>query len=141
MHLALLLYVSLVNDVRTFMANHDYAAAERAARTYQTQTGSTPEYAAALSWIARGALTDKQFDRADNYADQTRKLALELVRTRKLDADPWLPTALGASIEVHAQVLAARGQRSEAVQFLNDELAAYKATSIGERIRKNLNLL
>jgi thiol-disulfide isomerase/thioredoxin len=141
MHLAFLLYVSLVNDVRGLIAKHDYAAAERAARTYQSQSGATPEYAAALSWIARGALTDKQLDRAESYAAQTRKVAVELVRTRKLDADPWLPTALGASIEVQAQVLAARGARSEAVAFLREQLGAWGTTSIGERIRKNLNLL
>src|SRR5262249_6490757 len=141
MHLALLLVVSLVNDVRTFVAKHDYAAAERAVRTYQAQTGATPEYAAALSWIARGALTDRQLDRAESYAAESRKLAVRLVRTRKLDADPWLPTALGASIEVHAQVLAARGARSEAVAFLREQLAAWGTTSIAERIGKNLNLL
>ena len=141
MHLALLLYVSLVNDVRALIAKHDFAAAERAARTYQSQSGATPEYAAALSWMARAALTDRQLDRAEGYALETRKLALDLLRTRKLDADPWLPTALGASIEVHAQVLAARGERSEAVAFLREQLATYATASIGERIRKNLNLL
>jgi len=141
MHLAFLLYVSLVNDVRTLVAKHDFAAAERTVRTYQSQSGATPEFVAALSWVARGALADKKLDRADSYAAETRKLAMELLRTRKLDADPWLPTALGASIEVHAEVMAARGERSEAVAFLREQLAAWGTTSIGERIRKNLNLL
>src|ERR1700748_3360429 len=108
MHLAFLLYVSLVNDVRDLIARHDLAAAEKVVRTYQTRSGATPEFAAALSWVARGALDAKQLDRADNYAAETRKVAVDLLRTRKLDADPWLPTALGASIEVQAQVMAAR---------------------------------
>jgi thiol-disulfide isomerase/thioredoxin len=141
MHLVLLLYASLVNDVRTLVARHDLAAAERAAGAYQSQSGATPELAAALSWMARGALADKQLDRADRYAAETRKLAVELLRTRKLDADPWLPTALGASIEVHAEVLVARGERSEAVTYLREQVGAWGMTSIGERIRKNLNLL
>jgi thiol-disulfide isomerase/thioredoxin len=94
-----------------------------------------------LSWLARAALNAKHFDQAQAYAAETRKLTLELLRTRKLDADPWLPTALGASIEVHAQALAASGERSEAVSFLRQQVAAYGTTSIGERIRKNLNLL
>ncbi len=62
---------------------------------------------------------------------------------RRLDTDPWLPTALGAAFEVHAQVLAARGERPEAIAFYasaNSE-TAFGATSIGERIRKNINLL
>jgi len=141
MHLALLLYLSLVNDVRTLIARHDVVTAERLVRSYQSQLGKTPELAAAISWLARASLDSKQYDRAENYAEETRKLSLELMKTRKLDADPWLPTALGASIEVHATALAARGERSEAVAFLREEIAAYGNTSIGERIHKDLNLL
>lgn len=141
MPLAFLLYVSLVNDVRTLVSRHDLAAAERTARSYQRQVGATPELAAALSWIARGALDLRQLNQADAYASETRELSVQLLRTRKLDADPWLPTALGASIEVHALVLAARGERPEAVSFLRQQLASYGSASIGERIRKNLNLL
>src|SRR5262249_45705697 len=56
-------------------------------------------------------------------------------------SEPWLPVALGSSIEVKALVMAARGERSEAVSFLRDQIAAYGTTSLHERIRKNLNLL
>jgi thiol-disulfide isomerase/thioredoxin len=141
MPLALLLFFSLVQDVRTLVAKHDLDAAERAARQYQQQDGSTPEFAAALSWLARGALQEGQLDRAEQYASETRRLSLDLMRGRQLDSDPWLPTALGASIEVQAQVLGARGERADAVGFLNQQLAAYGKTSLAERIRKNINLL
>ena len=141
MLLPFLLFVSLVNDVRGLIARHDLEAAERVVRSQQSQAGVTSEVAAALSWIARGALDAKQLDKAETCAAETRKMALDLMRTRKLDADPWLPTALGASIEVHAQVLAARGERSDAIGFLRRQLDLYGATSIGERIRKDLNLL
>jgi thiol-disulfide isomerase/thioredoxin len=141
MHLALLLYLSLVNDVRTLIARHDLAAAEQAVRAAQLRGGNASEVAASISWLARGAMEARQLDRADQLAAESRKLSLDLLRTRPLDADPWLPTALGASIEVHAQVLAARGERAEAVAFLRQEAATYARTSIGERVRKNLNLL
>lgn len=141
MPLALLFFVSLVNNVRGLIANHDMASAEQYARAYQKQAGATPELAAALSWIARGELEQRRFDQADAYAGEARKLALDLMRTRKLDTDPWLPTALGASIEVHAEVLSARGERAEAVTYLRGQLASFGATSIAERLRKNLNLL
>src|SRR5690242_4686650 len=98
MHLALLLYLSLVNDVRTLLSRHDFTTAERLVRSYQSQVGSTPELAAAISWLARASLDARQLDRAENYAEETRKLSLQLMKTRSLDADPWLPTALGASI-------------------------------------------
>ena len=137
----LLFFLSLVNDVRTSLAHHDLASAQAAVRTYQAQAGATPELAAALSWVARGELEAGQLPQAEQYAADARKMALELMRTRKLDADPWLPTALGASIEVHAQALAAHGDRAAAVTFLRQQVALYGPTSIGERIRKNLNLI
>ena len=141
MHLALLFYLSLVNDVRTLIAHHDLAGAEQAVRAAQMRGAGASEVAASVSWLARAAFDSREFDRADQYASEARKLSLDLLRKRALDADPWLPTALGASIEVHAEVLAARGERAEAVAFLRQEITAYSKTSIGERLRKNLNLL
>ena len=138
---ALFLFVSLVNDVRGLISHHDFAGAERAVQTYRAQAGATSELAAALSWLARGALDAKRYDQAESYAAETRKLALDLLRTHKLDGDRWLPTALGASIEVHSQALAARGERPEASAFLREQLALFGATSLHERIRKNMNLL
>jgi len=138
---ALFLYLALANDVRDMIAHNDLASAERTVRASQHEAGSTPEFAAALSWLARGELMAKQLDRADAYAVETRKLSDQLLHTRKLDSDPWLPTAVGAAIEVHALVLAARGARSDAVTFLNEQFALFGTTSIGERIHKNLNLL
>jgi thiol-disulfide isomerase/thioredoxin len=101
----------------------------------------TPELAVAVSWMARGELGVKDYAKADAYAAETRKLSEGMLRKRKLDAEPMLPIALGASIEVHAQALAAQGGRSEAVGFLSDQLKLFAATSIVERISKNLNLL
>ena len=138
---ALFLFASLVNDVRTLIARHDLAAADHQIRSFQQKNGPTPELAAAVSWMARGALEAKNYAQADTYVTETRKLSDALLMARKLDAEPWLPLALGASIEVHAQVLAARGERPEAVDYLREQLKAFAATSIGERIRKNMNLL
>jgi thiol-disulfide isomerase/thioredoxin len=138
---ALFFFASLVNDVRGFIDRHDFAGAERTVRAYRDRAGATSELAAALSWLARGALDAKRFDQAESYAAETRTLALELLGTRPLDGDRWLPTALGASIEVHAQALAARGERPEAIAFLRQQLGLFGATSLNERIRKNINLL
>jgi thiol-disulfide isomerase/thioredoxin len=137
----LLFFLSIVNDVRGLVARHDLAAAQAAAKTYQAQSGATPELAAALSWIARGEWDARQLPQAEQYAAAARKMATDLLGMRRLDADPWLPTALGAAIEVHAQVLAAQGQRVEAIAFLRQQLADYRGASIGERIGKNINLL
>ena len=141
MVLALFLSLTLANDVQVLVARNDLAGAERLVRASQKQAGTTPEFAAALSWLARGAFKARQLDRAEAYTVETRKLSDQLLHTRKLDADTWLPTAVGAAIEIHAQILAAHGQGAEAVGFLREQLALFGATSIHERIQKNLNLL
>jgi len=138
---ALLFFLSLANDVRDMIARNDLAAAERTVAASQKEAVNTTEFAAALSWLARGELAAKHLDRADAYAVATRKVADQFLRTRKLDSDPWLPTAVGAAIEVHALVLAARGERSDAVAFLDEQLASFGNTSIADRLHKNLNLL
>lgn len=103
--------------------------------------GVTPETLEALSWQARDALAAKQLDQAENYAKQTLDQAVAQLKSRSLDAEPHLPIALGAAIEVAAQVKSQRGERGEALAFLRKELAQYKTTSIGPRIQKNINLI
>jgi len=131
----------LVSEVRKAIARKDFAGAEKQVEAYRAEKGVTPEMLEALSWLGRGALGAKQLDQAEAYADETYKLAVEQLKSRKLDAELRLPIALGAAIEVRGQVLAARGERSEAVGFLNRELKTYWDTSIRTRIQKNLNLL
>jgi thiol-disulfide isomerase/thioredoxin len=132
---------SLVNNVRALIGLHNMAGADQLARAYQSRIGLTPELAAAISWLARGALDAGKFDQADAYATEARNLTLGLLKNRRLDQDPWLPTALGAAIEVHAQTLAARGERPEAVAFLREQFNLFSTTSVAERIRKNINLM
>jgi len=115
--------------------------AEAMLKQYRAAAGITPEWIAAHSWLGRAALAAKQLDRADAYAQQTREFALSELKKRKLDQDGFLPLGLGASIEVQASVMAAHGDRAQAVAFLNRELAAYKGTSIHARIQKNINLI
>ena len=138
---ALLLYASLVNDVRSLIARHDLAAADRMVETYKAKAGATSEVAAAESWLARAALDGQNYQQAERYAARSRALSDALLRTHKLDADSWLPTAVGAAIEVHAQALARQGEREQAVSYLRGQLALFTGASIEERIRKNLNLL
>jgi thiol-disulfide isomerase/thioredoxin len=132
---------SIVNAVRARIAQHDLAGAESLARAYQAQTGAQPQLAAAYSWLARAALAENNLDRADAFAEETSKMTARFAAAQRLDSDPWLPTAQGAAIEVHAQVLAARGQRAEAVQYLQEQAKQWASTSLGERIHKNINLI
>ena len=133
--------VSVINGVRRLIAQHDLAGAERIAREWQARNSASPELAAALSWLARAALDAKNLDQADAFASEAGKMASRFLIGQKLDDDPWLPTAVGAAIEVHAQVLAARGDRSEAILYLQGQAKQFAGTSLPERIRKNINVL
>jgi thiol-disulfide isomerase/thioredoxin len=131
----------VVDSVRASLAQNNFAAAERQARDFQNHHGATAELAVAVSWIARGQLKAGNYKAADASAAEARKYSEALLHKRKLDAEPLLPVALGASIEVHGQALFAEGARSEAVGFLQEQLKLFAGTSIVERISKNLNLL
>lgn len=103
--------------------------------------GTPPQYIEALAWIGRGELNARDYSAAEANAAEVRKLCIEQLAKRKLDADAALPQALGASIEVQALAATAQGRRDEAVLFLRQELKRWYATSIRVRIQKNLNLL
>ncbi|MFN7992266.1 MAG: TlpA disulfide reductase family protein [Bryobacteraceae bacterium] len=129
----------LVNSVRSAAEARNFTLGEQVIQRYRSAAGVTPEMAEALSWLARGALAARQFDRADTYAGEAEKLSVDLLRTQ--GGSPSLATALGAAIEVHSQVLAAGGKRTEAVAYLRTELARYKRAPFAARIQKNINLL
>lgn len=119
----------------------DLAAANSALSQYRAALGVTPEYIQAFSWIGRGELARRNIAAAEQNAAEVRKLCDAQLAHRKLDAEPHLPIALGASIEVEAQALAAQNRRDEAVLYLGGELKKWQGTSIHDRIQKNINLL
>ena len=131
----------IVREVRVAIAQGDFARGESLIGQYKAERGTTPEMIEAVSWLGRGALAGGQLERADAYAVETRKLVGDQLTRRKLDAEGHLPVALGASIEVRARVMDARGERSEAIAFLGREIRTYWATSIRSRIQMNIHLL
>jgi len=134
-------WAGIVESVRFALAQNNFAGAEAQLNSYRNQRGADAEYLEAYSWLGRAALDQRQYDQAAAYAKETRTLALEQLKQRSLDAEPHLPLALGAALEVQSQVLAARGQKAQAVALLQSALRTYGNTSIHDRIQKNLNLL
>jgi thiol-disulfide isomerase/thioredoxin len=133
---------ALVGDVRAALNRKDLPAAEALIKSYRDKNGVTPEMLEAFSWFGRVALAEKRYDAAENNAVETKRMVLEQLKTRQLDKDPNLPIALGAAIEVQAHVLAARGERDQAVHYLRSELAAYrKSPVVATRTQKNIHLL
>jgi thiol-disulfide isomerase/thioredoxin len=134
-------WAGIVDEVRIALTQNNFSGAESALNSYRSQQGVTAEYLEAYSWMARAALDQRQYDQAVAYAKQTQDQVQELLKQRSLDAEPHLPLALGAALEVRSQVLAAQGQRTQAVALLQSALRTYANTSIHDRLQKNLNLL
>ena len=134
-------WAGIVEDVRSALDRNNFSVADSYLKSYRARNGVTPEYVEAYSWMGRAALSARDFDQASAYAKQTSALALEQLKQRPLDAEPHLPLALGAAIEVQSQTLAARGQRTQAIAVLQTALHTYGTTSIRARLQKNLNLL
>jgi len=132
---------SIIDDVRTAIRNQDLAGAERLARASLAGGRAPAPALEALSWIARGALATGQLQTADRVALDTEAHVESVLKTRPLDADSHLPLALGAALEVQAQVLTAQGNRGDAVYLLTRALERYGATSVQARLQKNLHLL
>jgi thiol-disulfide isomerase/thioredoxin len=139
--LSSLAFADVIDDVRTALAQRNFTAADASLQKYRAVHGIDPAYLEALSWTAREALAANQLTQADAAAKQTETLARQLLQKRSLDAEPHLPTALGAALEVQAQVLAAHSQNRQAAALLQHALATYGNTSIAPRLHKNLNLL
>jgi thiol-disulfide isomerase/thioredoxin len=131
----------IIEDVRGALAQNNFSAAEAGLNSYRSQHGVTAEYIEAYSWMGRTALEARHYDQATAYAKQTKALVMEQLKQRPIDAEPHLPLALGAALEVQSQALAARGQRTQAVALLQSALQTYGKTSIRARLQKNLNLL
>lgn len=131
----------LVSQVKTALNAGDFDGAKKQLTAYRDSLGITPEYLEAFSWVGRIELQRGHLAAAEENAGEVRKLCLDQLKTRKLDAEGHLPIALGASIEVQANVFAKQSERDQAVVFLQDEIKRWAGTSILMRLQKNLNLL
>jgi len=131
---------NIVGDVRASVDARNFTLAERQIQSYRAAAGVTEEMLEALSWMARGLLDNKLYDRADACANETQQLSMDLLKRTGKGGAP-LVTAMGAAIEVHALVLAARGRRAEAMAYLKTESATWNGSPIAARIQKNVNLL
>jgi thiol-disulfide isomerase/thioredoxin len=140
---------TIVRDVRTAVGctswpcspKADFSSAEAMLEAYRAASGNTSQALEALSWLARAAFAANRLDRAYAYAADAYDLAVAALTKTSLERDASLEIALGAAIEVQAQVRNAQGRRSDAVYFLQRELDTYRNTPLHMRIQKNLNLL
>ncbi len=131
----------IVAYVQLALQQGDLASAAALVGQYRRLNGDTPEALEALSWLARGELAAGHPDQASKDADEIKQSSQIALGTRKLDAEPHLPIALGAAYEIEADVLSGEHKRTEALQLLQTALRTWRGTSVADRLQKNINLL
>ncbi len=131
----------VLQDVRGKITAGDLAGAAAYAEDFKTANGENAEYVEAYSWLGRAALAFKDYPAALRYSSETRRIVNTLLKTEKLDGNNRLITALGASIEVKARAMAAKGKKKEATKELETEYSTQTILPLKTRIQKNINLL
>jgi thiol-disulfide isomerase/thioredoxin len=131
----------VVAYVQMALKNGDLESAAAMVGQYRRLNGDTPEALEAFAWLARGELAAGRVDQASKDADEIRQACQTALGTRSLDAEPHLALAFGAAIEVEADVLNERHQRTAAITLLRTALKSWRGTSLEDRLQKNLNLL
>ncbi len=131
----------IVAYVELALQQGDLASASALVGQYRRLNGDTPEAMEAFSWLARGELAAGDLSKAMQDADEITRLAQASLSTRKLDAEPHLPLALGAAYEVKAEVLEKEHKRGEAIQLLRSGMVTWRGTSMLDRLQKSINLL
>jgi thiol-disulfide isomerase/thioredoxin len=131
----------IVARIQQALKAGDLQQAEALAEQYRRLNGYTPDALLALGWAARGELAARRVDQASQMAAEILQNGQLALSTRPIDAEPYLPLALGTAYEVQAEVLFAKGQRAAALQLLQKAALKWRNTSLDDRLEKNINLL
>ncbi len=131
----------IVANVQLALKAGDLATAEGLAEQFRRANGNTPEALDALGWVARGELAARQIDKAQRTSSAILQNAQIALATRPVDAEPYLPLALGTAYEVQAEALYVQGKRAAALQVLQQARAQWRDSSLADRLQKNINLL
>lgn len=122
----------------------DLPSAESILETHRAEKGDDAETLLCLAWLARGAALLGDWPAASRWSKEARAAAVaKLGSPPAFEGNSEAQYALGTSIEVDAQALAAAGKKAEAIRFLDaaareQEKAPY---NLRARIQKRRNQL
>ena len=143
---------SPVRSIRFKLSAGDLLSAESILERYLQSHGEDTQWLEGLAWLARGAVLLNEPDKAGAWAETVRGRVHQLLQTQNLLDDRNVESALGAAIEVEAQLLE-RTSKKQAAAYLEERIAelwpAGKKDSAGQtrpsalvsRLYKRLNLI
>ena len=134
---------SPVSSLRNKISAGDLLSAESILEVHRQKSGEDSTYLIGLSWLARGALLVGDTTKAQRYAADVRaRCADRFENGAKLETDHTAEIALGAAIEVDAQLIErSRGAKS-AAELMRAELAKLGGPpAFRSRLNKRLNML
>ncbi len=106
--------------IRMKISAGDLPSAESILEVHRAEKGDDAESLLGLAWVARGAALLSDWPAASRYAREAREAArARLGRPPVWENNSEAAYALGASIEVDAQALAAAGKKKEALELLD----------------------
>lgn len=118
-----------------------FASGDETLAAYRSAHGTTPEALEALCWLARGALADKLYDRANQYVDDARSPATAALATASGAGDPRLLSVVGSGLEIGAFVLTEQGDRSELSMGFERHSRPIATRRFAQQIQSNIALL
>jgi thiol-disulfide isomerase/thioredoxin len=129
--------------IRNKVAAGDLLSAESILEVHRAENGEDSAWVNGLGWLARGALLLGDLDKAARYAAETRsQCAAALAKGSKLDEDHALEAALGAAIEVEAQLVERKAGPRRAAEQIRKELAGLPGpVALRSRLHKRINML
>ena len=134
---------SPVSSIRNKLSAGDLLSAESVLEVHRDKHGEDGPYLVGLSWLARGALLVGEKDKARRYVTDVRaRCDRKRANGDTLERDRDYETALGAAIEVEAQLLEKERGTKAAAAFVRSEIPKISGpVSLRSRLYKRLDLL
>lgn len=134
---------SPVSGIRNKISAGDLRSAESILDWHREQHGEDLAWLNGLGWLARGALLLDEPAEALRLARIVRaQCADRIAKGADLTKTSEIETALGAAIEVEAQIIARRQGAKRAAAFVQSELTKLPApVSLRSRLHKRINLM
>jgi thiol-disulfide isomerase/thioredoxin len=129
---------SPVSGIRNKIAADDLLSAESILEVHKAKYGDDGPWLNGYGWLARGALLLGETDKAKRYAEDVRTIcAKKIAGGADLTKDHDLEIALGAAIEVKAQLIEQSRGAKAATDYVRGELSELKGAPVAFRSRLN----